>query len=96
MKNKNTINRQVHELVNIICELQTLKGNKDFKHSYALGTIQAILDWEVKGFNHRPLQDTINDAYENVRVELEALKSETELKDIQKVCNRASLDELYA
>ena len=45
MKNKNTVtNRTVSELVDLICELQTKKGNGDFKHSYALGTVQAILD----------------------------------------------------
>ena len=74
MKNKNNV--QVHELVNLICELQELKGNGDYKHSYALGTIQAILDWEIKGFNkgYRSLQESINDAYDNVKVELDAIK----------------------
>ena len=92
MKNKNNV--QVHELVNLICELQELKGNGDWKHSYALGTIQAILDWEVKGFNKgfRSLQETINDAYDSVKKEMEALKYE----NLQKVCNKTPLEELYA
>jgi len=94
MKNKNTTDRQVHELVNLICELQTLKGNGDFKHSYALGCIQAILDWEVKGFNKgfRTLQESINNSYESVQEELDEVK----MKNIQKVCNSAKLEELYA
>jgi len=94
MKNKNTTDRQVHELVNLICELQTLKGNGDFKHSYALGFIQAILDWEVKGFNKgfRTLQESINNSYESVQEELDEVK----MKNIQKVCNSAKLEELYA
>jgi hypothetical protein len=92
MKNKNNI--QVHELVNLICELQTLKGNRDFMHSYALGTVQAILDWEIKGFykGYRTLQEVINDSYDNVKTELDALKME----QIQKVANSAKLEELYA
>lgn len=93
MKNKNTTDRQVHELVNIICELQTLKGNRDFMH-YALGTVQAILDWEIKGFykGYRTLQEVINDSYENIKTELDALKME----NLQKVANTAKLEELYA
>ena len=78
MKNKNTVtNIEVSELVNLICELQTKKGNGDFKHSYALGTIQAILDWEIKGYNKgfKSLQEVINDSYESVKVELKALNN---------------------
>jgi hypothetical protein len=108
MKNKNNV--QVHELVNLICELQKLKGNGDYKHSYALGTIQAILDWEIKGFNkgYRSLQESINDAYDNVKVELDAIKkgihadqSERDhrmatLEEMAEVCNKSTLEELYA
>ena len=76
MKNKKKItNRTVTELVNKIVELQTAKGNRDFAHSYALGTIQAILDWEVKGYykGTRTLQEVINDSYINAQVELDAV-----------------------
>jgi hypothetical protein len=76
MKNKKEQNNvQVHELVNLICELQEKKGNGDYKHSYALGTIQAILDWDLKGYNkgHRTLQEAVNDSYASVKVELNAL-----------------------
>lgn len=93
MKNKNN-DRTVTELVNKICELQELKGNGDYKHSYALGCIQAILDWEVKGFNKglRTLQQAINSSYETVQEELDEVK----MKNIQKVANSAKLEELYA
>jgi hypothetical protein len=108
MKNKNDV--QVHELVNKICELQTLKGNGDFKHSYALGTVQAILDWEVKGFNKgfRTLQEAVNDSYDSVQTEIDALnkgihadQSERDhkratLEEMAAVANAASLEELYA
>ena len=76
MKNKNNVtNYSVNELVDLICELQVKKGNGDWKHSYALGTVQAILDWEVKGYNKgfRSLQETINGAYDNVKVEMDSI-----------------------
>ena len=79
MKNKNNeTNIEVHELVNLICELQEKKGNGDWKHSYALGTIQAILDWEVKGYNKgfKSLQEVINDSYDSVKGEMEALEKD--------------------
>jgi len=108
MKNKNDV--QVHELVNKICELQELKGNGDIKHSYALGTIQAILDWEVKGFNKgfKTLQQAINDSYHSFQAEINAfnrsvhaLQSEHDhkratLEEMAAVANAASLEELYA
>ena len=105
MKNKNNV--QVHELVNLICELQEKKGNGDYKHSYALGTVQAILDWHVKGYT-KDLQQTINDAYDNVNGELQALKNgvhalqsdrdhkRATLEEMAEVCNKTPLEELYA
>ena len=76
MKNKNNItNYSVQELVDIICELQVKKGNRDWQHSYALGTIQAILDWEVRGYSKgvSTLQERINDSYNHIKVELDGL-----------------------
>jgi hypothetical protein len=95
MKNKNNVeNKTVTELVDLICELQVKKGNGDFKHSYALGTVQAILDWEVRGYNKgfRSLQEVINDSYDNAKEELDALKYEK----LEKTCNQSTLEELYA
>jgi len=77
MKNKNNVeNVTVAELVDLICELQTLKGNGNWKHSYALGTIQAILDWEIRGYSkgYSTLQERINDSYNNIKTEMEALE----------------------
>ena len=77
MKNKNNVT--VTELVDLICELQEKKGNGSYKHSYALGTIQAILDHEVKGYSKgfRSLQETINDCYNNVKVEMDSIDKGT-------------------
>jgi hypothetical protein len=73
MKIKHTEkNVQVHELVNLITELQDKKGNKAFAHSYALGTLQAIIDWEVKGYTNG-LQEALNRAYSTVKKELDDL-----------------------
>ena len=74
MKNKNNVT--VTELVNLIVELQDKKDNIRYAHSCALGTIQAILDWEIRGYSKgvSTLQERINDAYNNVRTELDALK----------------------
>jgi len=74
MKNKikhTEHNVTVHELVNLIVELQDKKNNRDFAHSYALGTLQAIIDWEVKGYSSG-LQDALNRAYSTVEAELDA------------------------
>jgi len=75
MKNKN--NRTVTELVNKLIEVEKAKGNRDFAYAYTLGVVQAILDWEIKGYYKgiRTLQDVINSNYES------ALK---ELKDLEK------------
>jgi hypothetical protein len=80
MKNKNNVtNIEVNELVNLICELQEKKGNGSFKHSYALGTVQALLDWELKGYSKgvSTLQERINDSYNNVKVELDSINAGT-------------------
>ena len=77
MKNKNNVeNKTVTELVDLICEVQTKKGNGDCRHSYALGTVQAILDWHVRGFT-TDLQGTINDSYNSVKVELDSINAGT-------------------
>jgi hypothetical protein len=80
MKNKNNVtNYSVQELVDLICELQVKKGNKDWQHSYALGTIQAILDWEIRGYSKgvSTLQERINDCYNNVKTELDSINNGT-------------------
>jgi hypothetical protein len=111
MKNKNNVeNKTVTELVDLICELQVKKGNGDFKHSYALGTIQAILDWEVRGYNKgfRSLQEVINGSYDNAKEELDAFNKgvhadqsnrdhrRATLEELAVVANQSTLEELYA
>lgn len=71
MKNKN--DRTVKELVDVIIQIQDRRNNKAHAYAYALGAIQAILDWEVKGFNRGSLQQTINDQYTSYEAELKAL-----------------------
>ena len=74
MKNKNTVtDRTVKELVDLIIEIQDRKNNKAHAYAYALGTIQSILDWELKGFNCGKLQDAINDQFTSYEAELKAL-----------------------
>jgi hypothetical protein len=80
MKNKEQTNVTVHELVNLITELQEKKGNKAFAHSYALGTLQAIIDWEVKGYTDG-LQEALNRAYIQVKKELDTFEPLTSVTD---------------
>jgi len=80
MKNKAQTNVTVHELVNLITELQEKKGNKAFAHSYALGTLQAIIDWEVKGYTDG-LQEALNRAYIQVKKELDTFEPLTSVTD---------------
>jgi len=80
MKNKNNVtNYSVNELVDLICELQVKKGNGDWRHSYALGTVQALLDWELKGYssNDSTLQERVNDCYNNAKTEMDAINNGT-------------------
>jgi hypothetical protein len=79
MKNKKEVtNRTVAELVTKLLEVQQEKGNREFAFAYALGGIQAILDWEVKGYykGTRALQEVINDAFDSAQGELDALNKD--------------------
>jgi hypothetical protein len=77
MKNKNNVNnKSVTELVNKIVELQEKKGNRQYAHSYALGTLQSIINGQLNGWpgwNPDSLQEAVNDAYSSVQSELKAL-----------------------
>jgi flagellar motility protein MotE (MotC chaperone) len=98
MKNKNTVtDRTVKELVDLIIEIQTKRNNKAHAYAYALGAVQSILDWELKGFNYGSLQETINDQYTSYKAELKALEKEDRtVQSLQKVANKAKLEDLYA
>jgi len=78
MKNKNNKNNKtVKQLIDKIVELQDLKGNDRYAHSYALGTLHSIIDGELNGWNSRGLQETINDSFNYVEIELDALNKGT-------------------
>jgi hypothetical protein len=72
MQNKN--NRTVKELTDKIAETCGVKYPNDpsMKWAYTCGILEAILDWEVKGYGKgfKTLQESINDAYERYEQEL--------------------------
>jgi hypothetical protein len=76
MENKN--NYTVKQLVDKLKELCETREYKDstYKWAYTVGTLEAILDWEVKGFNKgfKTLQETINEAFLRCDEELQGLK----------------------
>jgi hypothetical protein len=77
MKNKNTVDRTVKELVDLILELETLRGNKEYRYAFTLGSIQTYLEMDRSGyFNYgRTLQEAINDGYSSSKAEIEQLKN---------------------
>jgi hypothetical protein len=75
MKNKN--NKTVEELINVIVDLQERKGNRQYAHSYALGTLQSIINGEIGGWNSDGLQGAINDSFNSVQNELNAFTKGT-------------------
>ena len=77
MKNKNNENNySVKQLTDKIQELQAVKFPTDhsMKWAYTCGVLEAILDWEVKGYNKgfKSLQESINEAYLRYEEELQA------------------------
>jgi hypothetical protein len=78
MKNKENVT--VKQLTDKIAELCAVKYNDhSMKWAYTTGVLEAILDWEVKGYskNVDTLQERINAAF--LRYE-EELKAELKLK----------------
>jgi len=75
MINKN--NYTVKNLTDKIAELNAVKYPTDpsMKWAYTCGVLEAILDWEVRGFNKgfKTLQESINEAYERYDEELKGL-----------------------
>jgi len=73
MQNKN--NRTVKELTDKIAEACQAKYPTDpsMKWAYTCGILEAILDWEVKGYSKgfKTLQESINDAFERYEQELQ-------------------------
>jgi septation ring formation regulator EzrA len=78
MKNKNETNYTVKQLTDKLVELQTIKFPKDpsAKWAYVAYVLEAMLDWEVKGYsgNVDSIQDRINSAYLRYENEIQAEK----------------------
>jgi len=74
MKNKE--NYTVKQLTDKLEELSKAKFPNDpsMKWAYTCGVLEAILDWEMKGYDsgRLTLQDHINNAYERYDNELQA------------------------
>jgi hypothetical protein len=69
------MNYSVKQLTNKIEELAKVRYPNDhsMKWAYTCGILEAILDWEVRGYGNgiRTLQENINDAYERYDKELQ-------------------------
>jgi hypothetical protein len=69
-------NYSVKQLTNKIEELAKARYPNDhsMKWAYTCGVLEAILDWEVKGYSRgiKTLQEHINDAYNRYDDELKA------------------------
>ena len=95
MKNKNN-DKSASELLNLITEVREARiGGKydQFAHSYAVGILISIMDNARNGYND--LQESINSSYEQHSKELQKIKDQ-EMINLQKVCNEAKLEDLYA
>jgi len=95
MKNKNN-DKTPSQLLNLITEVrEAYNGGKydQFAHSYATGVFISIIDSARSGLCD--LQEGINNCYERHSKELETIR-DREMKNIQKVCNEAKIEDLYA
>jgi hypothetical protein len=89
MKNKN--NRSANELVDLIVKLEGKKGST-YGYATATGVLISIMDWSRNSSDKNSLQNEIN--YQCIRCENELQALTT--KDLEKICNSANLEELYA
>jgi hypothetical protein len=75
MKNKNNVT--VKELTDKLVEVCKAKYPHDpsMKWAYIAGVLEAMLDWELKGYSnsYSTLQDRVNDSYERYDKELDSL-----------------------
>ena len=80
MKNKNETNYTVKQLTDKLAELCTARYPSDpsMKWAYMTGVLEAMLDWELRGYNKgfKNLQESVNEAF--IRYD-EELKAEKEL-----------------
>jgi len=89
MKNKN--DKSANALVDLIIQVEGKKGST-YGYAHATGVLISIMDWSRSSSDKNSLQNEINYQYTRYENELEALKT----KDLEKVCNSANLEELYA
>jgi hypothetical protein len=73
MKNKENVT--VKQLTDKLTELCTAKFPNDpsMKWAYTCGVLEAMLDWELKGYSEKwdTLQDRVNQAFERYEQELQ-------------------------
>jgi hypothetical protein len=73
MKNKENVT--VKQLTDKLAELCTAKYPTDpsMKWAYVAGVLEAMLDWELKGYSEKwdTLQDRVNAAFERYEQELQ-------------------------
>jgi len=73
---KNTTNYTVKQLTDKITEMCSAKYPNDhsMKWAYTCGVLEAMLDWELKGYSEKwdTLQDRVNAAYLRYEKELES------------------------
>ena len=74
MKNKDNVT--VKQLTDKLTELCAAKypNDRSMKWAYVCGVLEAMLDWEVKGYDKgiKTLQERVNEAFERYEEELEA------------------------
>jgi hypothetical protein len=72
---ENTTNYTVKQLTDKISDLAKVRYPSDhsMKWAYTCGVLEAILDWELKGYSgkYATLQDRVNDAYVRYDKELQ-------------------------
>jgi hypothetical protein len=73
MKNKNNVT--VKEMTDKIVEVCKVKYPNDpsMKWAYIAGVLEAMMDWELKGYSnsYSTLQDRVNESFERYERELE-------------------------
>ena len=89
MKNKN--DKSANTLVDLIIQVESKKGST-YGYAHATGVLISIMDWSRCSSDKNTLQNEINYQYTRYENELQALKT----KDLEKVCNSAKPEELYA
>jgi len=78
MKNKN--NKTANDLVNLILDLEKMKGN-EFGYALATGVLIGIMDWARESSDNTTLQNEINYQYNRVKKDLDTFEPLTAVTD---------------